>query len=64
MSYDGPMCSKCHKALACYSIEWSELPDNMKCKCKAPGYPKAPIDMLGDFLKGLVGAWKGWDRFR
>jgi hypothetical protein len=43
-------CRECGKALACFSIEWSNLPDSQKCRCPAPGAPPVPFE---SFLKAL-----------
>jgi hypothetical protein len=39
-------CLRCGNALPCFSIEWSNLPDDQKCRCAAPVYPEPPISEL------------------
>jgi hypothetical protein len=39
-------CGSCGKALPCFSIEWSKLPDDQKCRCPAPVYPAGPLEQL------------------
>lgn len=48
-------CLICGKPLAEFSIAWSELPDNEKCRCKNPAYPPGPLEQL---LQTLARAWK------
>jgi len=54
--FDGlTKCLKCGKAIPCFSIEWSNLPDDQKCKCERPGVPFPPIDPVSLLLGVLLG---------
>lgn len=46
-------CQRCGKALACFSIEWSNLPDDQKCRCKQPVPPDSPLELLFIWGKAL-----------
>jgi hypothetical protein len=46
------LCKRCGKALACFSIEWSNLPDDKKCRCAVPVPPDSPLSVI---LKKLFG---------
>lgn len=50
------LCTNCNHPLPEYSIEWSNLPDNKKCKCKNPGYPSPPIHQI---FKAFVNLFAG-----
>jgi hypothetical protein len=39
-------CGRCGKAIPQYSIEWRDLPDAEKCRCKSPVYPDGPLVAL------------------
>lgn len=43
-------CLSCNGALPCYSIEWSQLPENQKCHCKNPGLPPPPFIKFLEWL--------------
>ena len=44
-------CKSCGGALACYSIEWSNLPDSQKCRCANPALPDSPLERLLKFFR-------------
>lgn len=46
------MCGRCHKAVPCFCITFSELPDDQKCRCASPVYPDPPIVTLFRWLFG------------
>jgi hypothetical protein len=51
-------CANCGGALACYSIEWSNLPDSEKCLCSNPT-PDNKRDLIlhcGELMKALYNA--------
>ena len=48
-------CTVCGKALPCFNIEWSNLPDDQKCKCAKPGVPSFPFGLVSFLLGVLVG---------
>jgi hypothetical protein len=50
-------CRNCGGALACYSIAWSNLPDDKKCLCSNPQAPEPPSigELVGKFVEFLKG---------
>ena len=40
-------CTVCGKALPCFNIEWSNLPDDQKCKCAKARAVKFPAGRTG-----------------
>ena len=48
-------CTVCGKALPCFNIEWSNLPDDQKCKCAKPGVPSFPFELVSFLLGVLAG---------
>jgi hypothetical protein len=43
-------CLRCVKFIPEYSIEWSDTPDDQKCRCAKPSLPAPPIKKLFDWL--------------
>lgn len=48
-----PKCGNCGGALACYCIEWSNLPDSQKCRCASP-VATGGFRAFQDFLNWLL----------
>jgi len=54
--FDGlQKCLNCNKAIPSFSIEWSDLPDDQKCKCAKPGLPSFPFEPISFLLGVLLG---------
>lgn len=49
---DFTCCERCGNAIPCFSIEWSELHDEDKCRCPKPIFPESPLSKLFRFVFG------------